>query len=374
MPRGRHRTSLQLQRLLPPLTAVAVASACAGGALLSSDPTTLRVIVVAAAAAVCTGAVLQRRRERALDKEVSRLQTARIRDEWRTDEKLAELESDLDEYREIRTLAERKLNAKRSELARLRGEHASLLKRYATAESERARALEKSRLALEPAPRRSPLTPSAYLRANAALDALESNAARQEEREQRAAAIEAEEAAAEAAAEAAVRARAAEVAEAAVKARAEAAAAEQHTRTATGASSLQPVRERGRVPGAAAAVAVVPESAQRGRRFPVPDTGFDFFGTQRALPAPPRPAELTSGTDLADVVGEEVAAAEAAEAAGALAVADEGVEYDEHVEHVDHDEDAELVDGAEQEDAAVIDLTEHDETEAIDVRGLRALS
>jgi hypothetical protein len=361
MPRGRHRTSLQLRRLLPPLTAVAVASACAGGALASDDPAVLRAIVAVAAAAVCTGAVMQRRREWTPEKEVSRLQTARIRDEWRTDEKIAELESDLDEYREIRTSAERKLNAKRTELARLRGEHAALLKRYATAESERARALENTRLALAPGPQRSPLTPSAYLKANAALDALEHNAARQDELEAAAEAEKARKAAEEA--EAAEAAKAAEAAEAARRA-----AAEQHSRSAVGASALQPVRQRGRVP-AAAAVAVVPPSAQRGRRSPAPEPGFDFFGTQRALTAPRKPAELTSGEDLADedladVVGEEIAAAEAAGAA-------EAVEADDTIAEAEA-EDGEF-DG-EDEDAAVIDLTEHDETEAIDVRGLRALS
>lgn len=453
MPRGRHRTSLQTRRLLPSLTAVAVASACAGGSLASDDPVTLRVIVVVAAAAVYTGAVLQRRRERIQDREISRLQTARIRDEWHTDEKIAELESDLEDFREIRTRAERKLNAKRSEFARLRGEHAALLKRYATAESERARALEKSRLALGPAAPCSPLTPSAFLRASAALDALTYNAARQEaleaaeaaeraRRRQRDKTRKAAHAAAAGAAEAG--AAAAETAEAAPTAagtgpeerggaddgEAGPAPAPRHTRTVTGPEALQPVRElrRGRVP--AAAVAVVPPSAQRVRRSPVPEPGFDFFGTQRALTASPRPAALPRGEDLADVVGEEIAAAEAAaraaeaaraapvgalgpvsaragSGAGSVVAGDATLADPADAETIsagvpdvvasaaeagsrlpgagvpgagaagppgESRAPAAAADTGPDGDGAVIDLTEHDETEAIDVRGLRAFS
>lgn len=458
MPRGRHRTSLQTRRLLPSLTAVAVASACAGGSLASDDPVTLRVIVVVAAAAVYTGAVLQRRRERIQDREISRLQTARIRDEWHTDEKIAELESDLEDSREIRTRAERKLNAKRSEFARLRGEHAALLKRYATAESERARALEKSRLALGPAAPCSPLTPSAFLRASAALDALTYNAARQEaleaaeaaERARRRQRDETRKAARAAAARAAeAGAAAAETAEAAPAAagtgpeerggaddgEAGPAAAPRHTRTVTGPEALRPVRElrRGRVP--AAAVAVVPPSAQRVRRSPVPEPGFDFFGTQRALTASPRPAALPSGEDLADVVGEEIAAAEAAaraaeaaraaapvgahgpvsaragSGAGSVVAGDPALADPADAETISAGVPDIVASAAEagsrlpgagvpgagaagppgedrapaaapapaagtgpDGDGAVIDLTEHDETEAIDVRGLRAFS
>ncbi len=69
-----------------------------------------------------------------------------MRDEWRTEERIAELETDIEESREIRTALDTKLRAKRAELARLRSEHAELLRRYATAETERATALEGRRL------------------------------------------------------------------------------------------------------------------------------------------------------------------------------------------------------------------------------------
>ena len=421
MPRGRHRTSLKSRRLLPPKTALAVASACVGGALATNETTLLRVIVVVAAVAVCTGASVQRRRERVLEREVSRLQSARIRDEWRTDEKIAELESDLEEYRELCTAAERKLNAKRAELARLRGEHAALLKRYALAESERAKALESTRLALAAGPEHPLPTPSAYLKARVALDALEENAARQEAAQAAAEAEEARRAAEQArVAKLAETARSAREAQAAEAARAT--AGEQHLRMATGASGLRPVPRPGRVP---AAVAVVPPHAQQPRRPAAPEPGFDFFGNRRALSAPRRAAELSTAEDLADVVGEEVAAAQAAGAAaedgqgassphkaapdeGHTAVGDAGPK-----EPAASDQPGEVVasragaapkapqtdasagfatgrdypreensghragqapDGGQDSDPAVIDLTEHDEAEAIDVRRLRALS
>ena len=79
-------------------------------------------------------------------KRVAELSRARASDEWRYDERIAEAESDLEESRELRTKLEAKLRSKRAELAALRNEHAALLRRYATAETERASALEGRRL------------------------------------------------------------------------------------------------------------------------------------------------------------------------------------------------------------------------------------
>ncbi|MGK5629635.1 hypothetical protein ACSNOD_14390, partial [Streptomyces sp. URMC 123] len=146
MPRGRHRHSPPLHRLLPPTTVAGVSLACAAGAWLVGDALVLRALVAAAAAAACTGAVLMRTWDRAAGKRVAELAAARARDEWRAEERAAELESELEEARELRTGLEGKLRAKRVELARLRGEHAALLRRYATAETERASALEGRRL------------------------------------------------------------------------------------------------------------------------------------------------------------------------------------------------------------------------------------
>ncbi|GAA3051918.1 hypothetical protein GCM10020000_36580 [Streptomyces olivoverticillatus] len=90
--------------------------------------------------------MLMRRWDRSAGKRVAQLTAARVRDEWKTDERIAELETDLEETRLLRTRVEAKLRAKRGELARLRTEHADLLRRYAAAETGRASALEGRRL------------------------------------------------------------------------------------------------------------------------------------------------------------------------------------------------------------------------------------
>ncbi|MDC7337612.1 hypothetical protein PQR15_15285 [Streptomyces lydicus] len=120
--------------------------ACAAGAWFVGDDLVQRVLAAGAAAAALTGAVLLRSWDRKAGRRVAELTRARVRDEWRTEERIAELETDVEESRELRTALEGKLRAKRAELARLRSEHAELLRRYATAETERASALEGRRL------------------------------------------------------------------------------------------------------------------------------------------------------------------------------------------------------------------------------------
>ncbi|MEU5012740.1 hypothetical protein AB0G35_21065 [Streptomyces sp. NPDC021749] len=146
MPRGRHRHSPPLHRLLPPTTVAGVSLACAAGPWFVGDDLVQRVLAAGAAAAAVTGAVLLRTWDRKAGRRVAELTRARVRDEWRTEERIAELETDLEESRELRTALDTKLRAKRAELARLRSEHADLLRRYATAETERASALEGRRL------------------------------------------------------------------------------------------------------------------------------------------------------------------------------------------------------------------------------------
>lgn len=106
----------------------------------------LRTLAAAAAVTAVAGGVVMRRWDTAAGKRVADLTRARASDEWRHEERVAELETDLDESRELRTKLEHKLRAKRAELAGLRNEHAALLRRYATAETERASALEGRRL------------------------------------------------------------------------------------------------------------------------------------------------------------------------------------------------------------------------------------
>ncbi|WP_407550810.1 hypothetical protein QOM21_16220 [Streptomyces sp. Pv4-95] len=146
MPRGRHRHSPPLHRLLPPSTVAGASIACAASTWLVGDDLVQRVLAAGAAGAAVTGAVLLRAWDRKAGKRVAELTRARVRDEWRTEERIAELETDVEESREIRTALDTKLRAKRAELARLRSEHAELLRRYATAETERATALEGRRL------------------------------------------------------------------------------------------------------------------------------------------------------------------------------------------------------------------------------------
>lgn len=173
-----------------------VSVVCASSAWFFSDTAILRGLAAGAGAAAVVGSVVMRRWDLVAGRRVAELLRARAGDEWRFEERVAEVESDLEESRAARGKLELKLRAKRTELAALRGEHAALLRRYATAETERASALEgRRRLAIEaavpgtagaaaPVPadddaepsRVEPVAPVAtgalYLRANSALDRL----------------------------------------------------------------------------------------------------------------------------------------------------------------------------------------------------------
>ncbi|WP_405963612.1 hypothetical protein OG713_18675 [Streptomyces sp. NBC_00723] len=160
MPRGRHRHSPPLHRLLPPSAIAGVSLVCALGPWVFTEPTALRGLAAAAAATAILGAYVMRRWDIQAGKQVADLARARAGDEWRYEERVAELESDLDESRELRVKLEQRLRSKRTELAGLRNEHAALLRRYATAETERASALEGRRLLeIEAAP--TPALPAA---------------------------------------------------------------------------------------------------------------------------------------------------------------------------------------------------------------------
>ncbi|WP_308290474.1 hypothetical protein [Streptomyces meridianus] len=322
---------------------------CAVVAAVSGNVLVLRLLVAASAATAVTGAVIMRAWDRAAGKRVAEVTKARVRDEWRTDERIAELETDLEESRELRLSLDTKLRAKRAELSRLRNEHATLLRRYANAETQRASALEGRRLLSLGAPqevRELPagtgrsvaptpggLGPAGYRRAHTALRNLVRNGARQEikrtieEARRREAQQEAEEAAGKLPA-----------------------AAGEHEPGTAAATSGPSAHGRRTAP---AATAVAPD-----RRFPKRvEGGFDFFGTQ-GLPAPEGPLRTDSipaavpEDDLADVVGAEAFA-----------------EYEARQEQ--HRASAE----AERETVdEVIDLTEHDETEPLDMRELRVHS
>ncbi|MFF3919868.1 hypothetical protein ACFYZB_41915 [Streptomyces sp. NPDC001852] len=187
MPRGRHRHSPPLHRLLPPSAIAGVSAACALAPWVFSETMVLRALAAAAAATAVVGAVVMRRWDTQAGRQVAELTRARAGDEWRYEERVAELETDLEESRELRTKLEQRLRAKRAELAGLRNEHAALLRRYATAETERASALEGRRLleleaavpspALPPARRAEPdLEPAEVTAAEEPVEAVEAGA------------------------------------------------------------------------------------------------------------------------------------------------------------------------------------------------------
>ncbi|WP_102133593.1 hypothetical protein [Streptomyces hokutonensis] len=422
MPRGRHRHSPPLHRLLPPSAIAGVSLVCAFGPWVFSQAAALRIVAAVAAATALVGAAIMRRWDTQAGKQVADLVRARTSDEWRYEERLAELESDLDESRELRVKLEHKLRAKRTELAGLRNEHAALLRRYATAETERASALEGRRLleieAAEPATRALPpvaVDGDDEVPADADLDLveLEDDAAADDDTEADdtgavAAAVESatdaedsddEESDSEAVAEKKpaaspvfspegsklfLRAQAALVrldkdavtpapkdddsapvepapveatggpaadSEAAqedeAEGKPEAVDGQEHSAAVPpAAKSAQPAHPSGHftVP---TAVAVVPAAPAR---RPMVEGGFDFFGMQKG--AASAEMDAVQNEDLADVVGQEALAVHKAEAEAQFKPADErsrGV-------------------GAVQ----VIDLTAHDETEQINLPGLRS--
>ncbi|AWK10463.1 hypothetical protein SSP531S_43870 [Streptomyces spongiicola] len=328
------------------------------GAWLLSDPVLLRTLVAAAAVAAVTGAFLMRSWDRYAGRRVAELTRLRASDLWKTEERTAELEADLDESRELRTKLDAKLRAKRVELAGLRNEHAALLRRYANAETERASALEGRRqLAIEAgSPRELPPagstpTPSAYLRAAKALDELPRRAAEQQARRT----VE--------------EARQRDIAE---RAREADESKGKHAAVAGGAqhahpSSAAPAR---RVPVAAA---IVPHS---GQRRPVrPQGGFDFFGTQGV-----KGAEGAEGAGPAGGAGGSAGPAAAAgggtrrkKPVAALEPARLASVQDEDLADVVGEE-ALAQRGPTEERAVgeVIDLTAHDETEQLDIVQLRS--
>ncbi|MEV7976187.1 hypothetical protein [Streptomyces sp. NPDC086519] len=392
MPRGRHRHSPPLHRLLPPSAIAGVSLVCALGPWLFSQPTVLRTLAAIAAATAAVGAAVMRRWDSEAGKQVADLSRARASDEWRHEERTAELETDLEESRELRAKLEQRLRAKRAELAGLRNEHAALLRRYATAETERASALEGRRLleieatapsdglpaarsadeaekpaaveekAEEPAVEEtapaifSPEGSQLFLRAKVALarfdekdtPAVEADAsgegtaetAAEPEAPKGETAPEDEAQGQPEAADGHTRAAAATTAE---PQDGTPAAAEQdaHPSTAPSANSVQPSGHF-TVPTAVAVLPAAPIPR------PLVTGGFDFFGTQKGSPA--GGLDAMHNEDLADVVGQEALALHKTEAEAEFKPADARAR------------------GVGQ----VIDLTAHDETEQINLGGLRS--
>lgn len=304
MPRGRHRHSPSLHRLLPPSAIAAFGLACAGGAWLVGDPgigdsdtVLLRGFAAAAALAGISGAVLARRWDRGAGRRVAELKARQTRVEWRAEERQADLEGDLDEARKVREALEAKLLDKRTELAGLRTEHAALLRRYAQAETGRASALEGRRqLEIEAGSPARALTadatdhraasgaptPLTYLQASEALRHLKRNAVRQQ-------------------------AQAQQQAQAPQQAQAQ---AQQHqppqqAPVQTGQEQLRPVPAPGATASALAPRTAAPLPPQRDEQ--AAGSQFDFFGSAKGdskvpadeedepAPAPAAPAQAAPG-------------------------------------------------------------------------------
>ncbi|MFD3498878.1 hypothetical protein ACFWWT_16890 [Streptomyces sp. NPDC058676] len=434
MPRGRHRHSPPLHRMLPPSAIAGVSLVCALGPWVFTEQMVLRGLAAAAAATAVVGAVVMRHWDTQAGKQVADLTRARASDEWRFEERVAELETDLDESRELRVKLEQRLRAKRAELAGLRNEHAALLRRYATAETERASALEGRRLleieatgptrellpaqaapvaeagvvaapadketdetgeAAEAVPAAeegseapaifSPEGSKLFLRAKGALARLgdhgDGTAVKAEPKSEpkdvtqgepksepkdatttepkgepkdatKAGAKDAvkdEPVKAGSAGETAAEAVGGTEAEAAQEdeVRGKPVAVDEHERAAatTTAKTAQPGRRSSGHFVAPTAVAVAPATPAR---RPLVEGGFDFFGMQKG--AAPAALAAVQNEDLADVVGQEALALHKAES---------------EAEFKPVDEESRGV-------GQVIDLTAHDETEQIDLQGLRS--
>ncbi|PTH83330.1 hypothetical protein C9J60_38315 [Streptomyces sp. A244] len=396
--------------MLPPSAIAGVSLVCALGPWVFTEPMVLRGLAAAAAATAVIGAVVLRRWDTQAGKRVADLTRARASDEWRFEERVAELEADLEESRELRAKLEQRLRSKRTELAGLRNEHAALLRRYATAEADRASVLEDRRMleieatapvraalpagAPDTAPdadgtsaasavEEEPAVPAVFspegsrlfLRAAAALARFDGETVpdpdgggdgdgdgvpkdedaepapeqeqpkpeqpAQEQAEQREQAPEDE------------AQRQSETDDGHERTTAETSAPGGGTAVPAGGSDRLPEPARAGQPAGRrsghytvpTAVAVPPQSPVR---RPQAGGGFDFFGTKAGTSR--AALEAVQNEDLADVVGQEALALHKAETEARYKPADEesrGI-------------------------GQVIDLTAHDETEQIDVQGLRS--
>ncbi|GAA2763933.1 hypothetical protein GCM10010103_29740 [Streptomyces paradoxus] len=389
--------------MLPPSAIAGVSLVCALGPWVFTEPMVLRGLAAAAAATAVIGAVVLRRWDTQAGKRVADLTRARASDEWRFEERVAELEADLEESRELRAKLEQRLRSKRTELAGLRNEHAALLRRYATAEADRASVLEDRRmLEIEatapvraalpagapdtapdadgtpaaPAAEEEPAVPAVFspegsrlfLRAAAALARLDGETVpdpdgggdgdgapkdedaepepepEQEKPEQEQAAQQAPENEAQGESEA-DDGHERTTAETSVPGDGTAVPADGTGQLPEPARAEQPAGRRSGHYTVPTAVAVPPQSPVR---RPQAGGGFDFFGTKAGTSR--AALEAVQNEDLADVVGQEALALHKAETEARYKPADEesrGI-------------------------GQVIDLTAHDETEQIDVQGLRS--
>jgi len=415
MPRGRHRQTSPLNRLLPPIACGVLAVAALVSAPLTSDIALLRVLVVATAVGAASSAVLLRMRERAGEAELEAEVSARTRDEARFEDRIAELEFQAETAEEQSKRLERRLLAQRSQLARAEGDIQRLLRERARIAAEHAARTAEEARRREAAVRGIRPTPTAYLKAASVLRGLE----------RRAAAGQAQRTTAQGPARAVeltlARPRPAQPAAAGAPAQQQPAAAGTQAPAQArpqGPAQLLPAAARSQVPaqarpltparpsepvpavaGAAEApivaqgpawaraalpplrpaVTILPATLQRGGSRSHAAHGstagtFSFFSRQEGAIS----TDLSRvPADLADVVGDEAAAAQdrytaatgAAEPAATVPGADPAADPAAH----DRSGESGAESGPHERQDGLVDLTAEDETEPIDVRVLRAL-
>ncbi|MHA6762273.1 hypothetical protein [Streptacidiphilus sp. PAMC 29251] len=375
--------------------------------MFTADPAVLRTLVVAASVGAFAGAVLLRLREHAGDVELEAEIAARTRDESRFEDRVAELEYQAETAEEQVKRLDRRLLAQRAQITRIESENARLLRDRARAAAEQAARETEEAHRRELAARGSRPTATAYLKAAAALRGLERRAAVGQA--QRIAAASAAPPAQRAAVKAggavqvgvdqsgAVRegllADPATAAPAPLPSALDAlATARQHPAqdaVATPAAAPEPEAEpqpaakatpagpawaRAALPPMRPASAVLPTALTRSNRqsrdLLRKDAGsggtFNFFSRQEAA--------ISNGLgDLADVVGDEAAAAQQLYAGEQVAAEAAVGGLPDPVHDRTGEARAEDVAEAASEEAELVDLTADDETEPIDVRALRAI-
>ncbi len=145
MPRGRHRHSPPLRTGCCLLRRSQASRSSAPWGRLFTEPTALRALAAAAAVTAVVGGVVMRRWDTAAGKRVADLTRARASDEWRHEERVAERDRPRRVARaahQARAQAAREAGGAGGPAQRTRGP----LRRYATAETERASALQGCRL------------------------------------------------------------------------------------------------------------------------------------------------------------------------------------------------------------------------------------
>ncbi|MFF2627412.1 hypothetical protein ACFVUN_16785 [Kitasatospora griseola] len=339
MPRGRHRHSSVLGRSLPPVASGVLVLAAVAALVASPDQIVARSVGVAAMVAVVGLALVLRQRDRAARAAAEVAMERRLRAEERYEEQIAEAEYAAEVAEERATRFGRRLTAEKSRLAKAETEIARLLRERAVMVAEQAlKEAEAARLALEATRPAHPVTPAAFVRAQAAVRHLERQAAAAEARR----AVD-------------------------ERAQVELRPKMPEPVPATGSAALRPVGPALPGPRPQDGEQAAQAAPQRPRA-----TAFSFFGRPGSARAALRAAAPAPAVgDLADVVGDEaVADNERYTVVGAAPVdaaqpAHRAVEQAPSHQHAESDTEP-------AEPADVVDLTPHDETELLELPELRA--